>query len=486
MRELTALGLGPQNGWPPASKTARAAFFNRFGQLIYKEPRGKFAGYDVPGSRHPSRAAACHPRESHVQKRLGTRLPRTDHECTGVEQDGKGATIHFKKPLRGTAPSPACALTRRSRLRWCLLCYSGSNSIRTTSLAFAGINSWRKVYQRKPISSMGARTFAPAQFSNGKIVIYPIVDNIDDEGQSAHQLDGGYSARHVRAERLEPTWQSRRLPASVPELDVRLARCGAVIRDADQILRISDGRQGSDLQLASLRLLRPNGAALGGFERAIAQHPPGTRELGQNRGLGSGRTATRLRLLRPNGAALGGFKRATAHHPPGTRELGLLHGLGSGRTATRLRFLPPNGAALGGFERATAQHPPGTRERGQNRGPGSGRTATRLRLRRQHGAALGGFDGDRSSPSRDTRTWSSPWPGLRTDSDLASGSADNRVRLWDASSGRLLNTLQGHENWVFSVAWVCNTTATRLRLLRPNGALLEASSGATARHPPGK
>jgi small GTP-binding protein len=36
---------------------------------------------------------------------------------------------------------------------------------------------------------------------------------------------------------------------------------------------------------------------------------------------------------------------------------------------------------------------------------------------------------------------------------LASGSADNSVRLWDARSGKLLRTLEGHQDWVFSVAF---------------------------------
>src|SRR5258706_16314153 len=47
MRELTALGIGD-----PLEATAienrESAFFNRFGQLIYKEPRGKYAGYKYP------------------------------------------------------------------------------------------------------------------------------------------------------------------------------------------------------------------------------------------------------------------------------------------------------------------------------------------------------------------------------------------------------------------------------------------------------
>jgi len=36
---------------------------------------------------------------------------------------------------------------------------------------------------------------------------------------------------------------------------------------------------------------------------------------------------------------------------------------------------------------------------------------------------------------------------------IASGSAGNTVRLWDAASGELLTTLTGHENWVLSVAF---------------------------------
>ncbi|MCD6490966.1 MAG: PD40 domain-containing protein, partial [Candidatus Korarchaeota archaeon] len=36
---------------------------------------------------------------------------------------------------------------------------------------------------------------------------------------------------------------------------------------------------------------------------------------------------------------------------------------------------------------------------------------------------------------------------------IASGSSDNTVRIWDASSGKLLRTLEGHIYWVNSVAW---------------------------------
>src|ERR1043166_4561930 len=44
MRELSDLGLGDEL-LRAGIENAESCFFNRFGQLIYKEPRGKAAGY---------------------------------------------------------------------------------------------------------------------------------------------------------------------------------------------------------------------------------------------------------------------------------------------------------------------------------------------------------------------------------------------------------------------------------------------------------
>ena len=47
MREFTALGVGDEL-LAAGIENRESCFFNRFGQLIYKEPRGKFAGYQYP------------------------------------------------------------------------------------------------------------------------------------------------------------------------------------------------------------------------------------------------------------------------------------------------------------------------------------------------------------------------------------------------------------------------------------------------------
>src|SRR5215204_5313615 len=83
MREMAALGL--QDEIEQAGiENRESCFFNRFGQLIYKEPRGRHAGYQFPEiGIHRGRLhlilyrAAC--------ARLGTERILTDHTCVGVE-----------------------------------------------------------------------------------------------------------------------------------------------------------------------------------------------------------------------------------------------------------------------------------------------------------------------------------------------------------------------------------------------------------------
>jgi 2-polyprenyl-6-methoxyphenol hydroxylase-like FAD-dependent oxidoreductase len=91
MREFTALGVD-ERLIAVGIENVESCFFNRFGQLIYKEERGRLAGYEYPevgihrGKLHRILfEAAC--------ERVGRAHIHTDHLCTRVDQDETGATV---------------------------------------------------------------------------------------------------------------------------------------------------------------------------------------------------------------------------------------------------------------------------------------------------------------------------------------------------------------------------------------------------------
>jgi 5-methylphenazine-1-carboxylate 1-monooxygenase len=177
MREFTALGVD-QELFAAGIEIRESAFFNRFGQLIYKEPRGKFGGYQFPEvSIHRGRLhmilyqAAC--------DRLGCDRVLTDHDCVGIAQDADGVTLSFRQFSTGAAREPV-------RASAAIGCDGISSVVRKQfypddRVAFAGINTWRGVTRRKPI--IGGRTYMRiGSILTGKIVVYPIIDKIDEAG----------------------------------------------------------------------------------------------------------------------------------------------------------------------------------------------------------------------------------------------------------------------------------------------------------------
>ena len=177
MREFTALGLGGEL-LAAGIENRESCFFNRFGQLIYKEARGKFAGYAFPEvGIHRGRLQMILYRAA--RQRLGPERIVTDHECVGVEQDENGATVHFREMTSGRALETV-------RADVVVACDGINSAIRRQfypddKVVFTGINTWRGVTRRKPILT-GRSYMRVGSILTGKIVIYPIVDNVDGEG----------------------------------------------------------------------------------------------------------------------------------------------------------------------------------------------------------------------------------------------------------------------------------------------------------------
>lgn len=180
MRELAALGLqAPLEA--VGIENLESVFFNRYGQFIYREPRGRHAGYTLP-------ELGIHRGKLHrilfdaVVERLGAPHVHTNHRCVHVEQDESGATLRFVRSTDG-------ASLPHVRADVVIACDGVNSAVRRVfypdeKLAFAGINTWRGVTRHKPILT-GKSYMRVGSIETGKMVIYPIVDNLDGQG---HQL----------------------------------------------------------------------------------------------------------------------------------------------------------------------------------------------------------------------------------------------------------------------------------------------------------
>jgi 5-methylphenazine-1-carboxylate 1-monooxygenase len=170
---LTDLGLQPALA-KVAVETAEAAFFNRFGQLIYKEPLGKRAGYQTPQfSIHRGDLQAV--LLEAVKARLGADRLHLGWHCLGFDQDDSKVKLRFKD-------RPA------AEGRYAIAC-DGIHSVIRKQLYpdegephYTGVNMWRGVTRWKPVLS-GASMTRAGWLATGKLVHYPIRNNVDAEGR---------------------------------------------------------------------------------------------------------------------------------------------------------------------------------------------------------------------------------------------------------------------------------------------------------------
>src|SRR5579871_77722 len=179
-REFAGLGL-EERLRAVAIENRESVFFNRYGQYIYREPRGKYGGYPFPefgihrGKLHRVLFDAA-------VERLGAERIITNRTCLRVEQDEDRVTVFLKETSTGRTLEPVHGDVA-------IACDGVNSTIRRQfypdeSVAFSGINTWRGVTRHKPILT-GRSYMRVGSIETGKMVIYPIIDRYDDEG---HQL----------------------------------------------------------------------------------------------------------------------------------------------------------------------------------------------------------------------------------------------------------------------------------------------------------
>lgn len=176
MRELAALGLQEQLE-PLGIENAESVFFNRWGQFIYREPRGRHAGYGVPElGMHRGKLHGVMYRAA--LQRLGAAHVHLDHRCVGLQQQDSHVTLAFQDSQGRLRPALDADVV--------IACDGVNSAVRRQFYpdekpAFAGINTWRGVTVHRPILT-GKSYLRIGSIDTGKMVIYPIVDNVDGRG----------------------------------------------------------------------------------------------------------------------------------------------------------------------------------------------------------------------------------------------------------------------------------------------------------------
>ncbi len=161
--ELQALGVLPELE-AAAVETQEAAYFNRFGQLIHREPLGRFAGYRSPqlsihrGTLQMGLLAA-------VQARLPGAL-RCGRRAVAVETVGDMARLAFADGDVVEAEAVIAADGIHSPIRAQFFPDEGPP-------VYSGVNMWRGTTRMAPILS-GATMVRAGWLAHGKMVVYPI------------------------------------------------------------------------------------------------------------------------------------------------------------------------------------------------------------------------------------------------------------------------------------------------------------------------
>lgn len=177
-RELASIGLLDELA-KVAITTRDSCFFTRFGEFVYREPSGRYAGYEWPQFQiHRGDLQQVLYQAARAQ--IGDDRIFTGWRCTGAAADGDGAVAHFVDTKTGAALPPQRGAA--------VIACDGIHSVIRKGLypnegppIYSGVNMWRGVTRHKPFLT-GASYLRAGWLTHGKMVIYPIRDKIDGEG----------------------------------------------------------------------------------------------------------------------------------------------------------------------------------------------------------------------------------------------------------------------------------------------------------------
>jgi 2-polyprenyl-6-methoxyphenol hydroxylase-like FAD-dependent oxidoreductase len=179
VRELIELGLADALA-ETAIETAELGYYNKLGQLIWSEPRGRAAGYAWP-QYAIDRGGLQMILLDAVKERIGAENVLTGHHLVSCEQDGTGVTARFIDRGSGQHLPP-------SRGDVLIGCDGIHSAVRAQFYpdqgppVVSGRIQWRGVLEAEPF--LDGRTHATMGFSDRRAVVYPISRKVADRGRS--------------------------------------------------------------------------------------------------------------------------------------------------------------------------------------------------------------------------------------------------------------------------------------------------------------
>jgi 2-polyprenyl-6-methoxyphenol hydroxylase-like FAD-dependent oxidoreductase len=224
VRELSDLGLQSKLV-ATGIATREYLFYTRAGQLVYSEPRGIEAGYEWPqisihrGDLHAILLEA-------VLERLGSEALLLNHKCLGFRQDGSRVTAFFEHQSEAQAEILVGCDGIHSVIRNQM--HPDGNRLR-----YEGTTQYRGVTRSAPFHGGASMAYLGTN-EFGKLVVYPIRDDIDGQG---NQLLNWVVEVQRPAETISRDWSQK---ADVADFIAGFENCHFDWLDVPQLLHGAD------------------------------------------------------------------------------------------------------------------------------------------------------------------------------------------------------------------------------------------------------
>lgn len=224
-KEITEMGLLDE--FRDISVEARESiFFTGNGQKIFEEKCGRHMGYDHE-QRFVHRGTMQMMLRDAVVERLGEDAITLGSRCRSFDQDDAGVTLYFD-PAKGVPEQVRADVVIgvdgiRSMIRSQLLPES-------TRSHFSGISLYRGVTVMPPFKSGGTILHIGDPIRQGTMIVYPICDNVDGQGNT---LVNWVVEQEERAQ-SEEDWNQE---ASVAEIEHVFDDCKLGFLDVNEMIR---------------------------------------------------------------------------------------------------------------------------------------------------------------------------------------------------------------------------------------------------------